>query len=232
MGMKIMIRLVVLQILFSGLLSQLLIRWKMTHYLHTFHKSFVSAPWQHKCLLYLWSACQPVSTRGFCCCFHIFDWHLTGSGRPDGRLQSDEVSETESQILDQLCWKSTRRCWICRISCVCSCVWKEVRFNQGMFLLWSAALCDHFSQLNGSWLKTNRLWFLFFIGSSVSNVFLAILSCLLTLNSQLFAEVCWCYISFKAEHRQAKTLDANVMVINQRATHTLTHMDRKETHTY
>lgn len=118
----------------------------------------------------------------------------------DSRHQSYRVSERENSDPDLLGWKvlDPQRRW--RFS-------YRYRYRFSVFLpvfvLRRAALCDYISPMSGGWLKTNGLWILFFHWIKC----LCCFSCAVFLQSLfelfLFADVCWCCISFRVERRQA-----------------------------
>lgn len=104
------------KITFCGLLFQLHIKWETSYY--WYHSCFL---WRHIDVCFLSSKYSrgSVGTGGLCCGSHIFDWHLTGSRRPDpqnGQHPPDEISgaETEIQIYaagkDLLQWDSNLFC--------------------------------------------------------------------------------------------------------------------------
>lgn len=104
------------KITFCGLLFQLHIKWETSYY--WYHSCFL---WRHIDVCFLSSKYShgSVGTGGLCCGSHIFDWHPTGSRRPDpqnGQHPPDEISgaETEIQICaagkDLLQWDSNLFC--------------------------------------------------------------------------------------------------------------------------
>lgn len=189
------------KITFCGLLFQLHIKWETSYY--WYHSCFL---WRHTDVCFLSSKHShgSVGTGGLCCGPHIFDWHLTGSRRPDpqnGQHPPDEISGAETEI--QICAAGKNP------------------------LQWDS-VCDSFSQLTGNRLKARWPSVLFFPDWIRCFFWFPVAPpCILSLNPPLSADVRWCWISFKSWVRAGyHILDANVMVISQGATHRRT--DKKK----
>lgn len=125
-----------LQTPFYGLLCQLLIRWKTSLFIYIILVFYQLAIWRCLFLPLKYLPALPQDGRSVLWFSHFWlapEWQQeTWPG--DGRHQSDEVSETESQIQIWLCWKFLWpwRCWITdSLFLSCGSIWKEVRFEKG-----------------------------------------------------------------------------------------------------
>lgn len=182
-----------LQIPFCVLLSQLLIRQKKSHYLYDscFHQVAICRWGFFLSLKYLPGLRR--HWRSLLWFSHFWlapDWQReTWPG--DGTHQSDEVSHPDPTPLEGSGSLEDAELQILSFCLCCNWIWKEVRFKNRMLMLWRAALCDHFSQLNGSWLKTNRLLILFFHWIKCFFCF----SCAALLHSHFeLTTFCWCML--------------------------------------
>lgn len=158
------------KITFCGLLLQLHIKRQQSYY--WYHSCFC---WRHINVCFLSSKYShgSLGTGGLCCGSHIFDWHLTGSRRPDpqnSQHPSDEISGAETEIQIYAAGKDL------------------LQWDSNLFCLWFF--------LSAEWQLTEGSLDFSLIFSPLNQVFLLV-SCGSPLHS-LFEPTtfCWCALAF------------------------------------
>lgn len=192
------------KITFCGLLFQLHIKWETSYY--WYHSCVL---WRHTDVCFLSSKYSHGSVGTGV--FVVVLAFLTGTW-----LAAGDLTPRTANIHQMRFQGRKLRFWSMALERICC---NEIQ---------AFSVCDSFSQLNGNWLKARWTSVLFF-PHWIKRFFwfLVALPCTLSLNPPLSADVRWCWISFKSWVQAGyHILDANVMVISQRATHRRT--DKKK----